>query len=49
MIYERENQRETKYQVYPGINEFTKFLKTHLTKLIQISTPKPGQNVHDVY
>lgn len=49
MIKERENQRGTKFRVFPDINEFTKFLKTHLTKIIQMSTPKPGQNVHDGY
>ncbi len=49
MISERENQKNTKYQVYPGINEFTKFLSTHVKKLVQMSVTNPINNSKEVY
>jgi ATP-dependent DNA helicase RecQ len=49
MIYEKENQKVNKYQLYPGINEFTKFLSSHVKRLIQMSVTNPETNSKEVY
>ncbi|MFE4525380.1 DEAD/DEAH box helicase [Cytobacillus firmus] len=49
MISERENHQRSKYQVFPGINEFTRFLCTHPKKLVQMSVKNPETNSKEVY
>ncbi|QIZ08506.1 ATP-dependent DNA helicase RecQ [Priestia megaterium] len=49
LIKERETQKETKYQVFTGLNEFINFLITHVKKLIQMGNVNNAENAHEVY